>query len=161
VLAAVGFVHLGYLAYLNTFRYSTDPGNPYVHTHPREDFYKINEEVRNLLEQSEEYLTVQVIFTDHEYWPLPWYFRDLPQIGYHSQPSFDIAGSDIIIADIRQEQKLVELMYQKRPPGERDLYLPVLDIPAELRPAAAIQIYIKANIWTQMTSKYPNGENIE
>lgn len=160
-VAIIGFVHLGLLSYLNNFRYFDDPHNPYVHSHPRQDFRQIEEKLRQIKASYPEPVMVQVIVSDHEYWPLPWYLRDFPQVGYHSRASLAVAQGHVIVCDLQQEPELVDVLYRQRPPGRRGAYLPALDEPAEFRPGLPGQVYVQADVWTWMTQQPVGSEQLD
>jgi uncharacterized protein (TIGR03663 family) len=70
-----------------------DPRNPYAYVHSSPDVLKF----RPLVETA---LLVHpgrpVRIVSEEYWPLPWYLRGLPRIGYWQQPPSDCDGALVI-----------------------------------------------------------------
>ena len=54
--------------------------NPWVYSHSVDDVVGIGERVRTLGALHGEQMPIWVVSTD--YWPLPWYFRELRSVGY-------------------------------------------------------------------------------
>jgi uncharacterized protein (TIGR03663 family) len=80
------------------FRFPAGPRNPFAYVHTGRDLPRLGEQIRAVaaLAPPERPLTVAVM--SPEYWPLPWYLRSLPQVGYwyEAQPA---AGADILVLD--------------------------------------------------------------
>jgi len=150
ILAAAGCAYLGYLTLMSNFRYYDHPANPYTYSHPTGDVFKIDEKLDDLARASDRPLIVRVIYPDHEYWPLPWYFRDLPKTGWHSEVTDKIGDADIIIADLRLRPPITEVLYEHRVPGQRNLYVPAFAQWQRLRPGARVQMYVRATLWQRM-----------
>ena len=68
---------------LAVFTRPADPRNPYAYVHSTPDVLKFRPRVETALAHAPEGI-VRVI--GEEYWPLPWYLRGLPHIGYWSVP---------------------------------------------------------------------------
>ncbi len=92
---------------------------------------------------------IQVICEDHDYWPLPWYFRKLNQVGwYPSVPTGPPAP--VVICSPRLEAQVLEHLYSQPPPGKRALYVPFerqddgpLSRPWELRPGVSLLVLVQ------------------
>ncbi|HQI27661.1 MAG TPA: TIGR03663 family protein, partial [Sedimentisphaerales bacterium] len=94
VLILAGAGHLAFLAWRASFVYYADSRNPYVYAHPTDEILVAVDTVRD-------YATtmgvgysferrLQIAVPGNDYWPLPWYFRDLPYVGYTSEVPHDI-----------------------------------------------------------------------
>lgn len=80
------------------FQRPADPRNPYAYVHSSPDVLKFRSLVEAaLLEHRER--PVRII--SEEYWPLPWYLRGLPRVGYWSSPPADCDGG-LVIASTTQ-----------------------------------------------------------
>lgn len=65
---------------LVTGRFASDERNPYAYSHPTRDIVDGCRTLVRMQEQSREPLVVHVLAD--EYWPVPWYLRSLPAVGY-------------------------------------------------------------------------------
>lgn len=77
-----GVVHLGRQAQVAAFRFHSDNRNPYVYAHPIGGVLKLRDWIEKLAaaDPAGRDLLIQVITPD--YWPVPWYLRAYPRIGY-------------------------------------------------------------------------------
>jgi len=80
---------------LAAFTRPADPRNPYAYVHSSPDVLKFRALAQAALSRSPDGV-VRVI--SEEYWPLPWYFRGLPRIGYWSTPPADCDGALVIVS---------------------------------------------------------------
>ncbi|MEO6006347.1 MAG: flippase activity-associated protein Agl23 [Opitutus sp.] len=78
---------------LVAFSRPADARNPYAYVHSAPDVLKIRALTQNALNESPS-APVRVI--GEEYWPLPWYLRGLPRIGYWASPPADCDGALVI-----------------------------------------------------------------
>jgi uncharacterized protein (TIGR03663 family) len=83
---------------LAAFLRSSDARNPYAYVHSSPDVLKFRGLVESALQQSGNGV-VRVI--SEEYWPLAWYLRGLPRIGFWSTPPADCDGV-LVIASATQ-----------------------------------------------------------
>ncbi len=74
---------------LAAFTRASDPRNPFAYVHSAPDVQKYRELAESALARSPDGI-VRVI--GEEYWPLPWYLRGLPRIGYWSSPPVECDG---------------------------------------------------------------------
>lgn len=79
--------------YRTSFRYSSDARNPYAYVHSSPDVTKYRAIVETALATDS---TEPVRVISSEYWPLPWYLRGLPRIGYWTTPPAECDGALII-----------------------------------------------------------------
>lgn len=92
--AAVGtLVLLTTQAWRTSFIRSGDERNPYAYVHSSPDVRKYRALVAAALQQVPE-APVRVI--GEEYWPLPWYLRGLPRVGYWSAAPADCDGALVL-----------------------------------------------------------------
>ena len=92
-----GFViasgQLGWQAWRASVIYASDPRNPYVYAHTVPDAVRMATRIRDLaaLHPDGADMQVSVIAPPHEQWPLPWYLRTLPHVGYWAAPGDALA----------------------------------------------------------------------
>ena len=80
------------------FAYPADERNPYAYVHASPDVLKF----RPLAEAALAHTPAQPVrIVSEEYWPLPWYLRGLPRVGYWSTPPGDCDGA-LVIASVTQ-----------------------------------------------------------
>ncbi|MCH8219047.1 MAG: hypothetical protein IH892_19990, partial [Planctomycetes bacterium] len=48
------------------------------------------------------------------------------------------------------EAQLVERLYERRPPGQRELYLPLFERTVQLRPGVELRAYIRKGLYDQL-----------
>jgi predicted membrane-bound mannosyltransferase len=76
---------------LTSFQRPADERNPYAYVHTSPDVLKLRERIRSMPAGQ----LVRVI--SEEVWPLPWYLRGSPQVGYWTKVPDDCDG-DLVIA---------------------------------------------------------------
>lgn len=150
ILAAAG--HLARQAWKASFVAFEDPDNPYVYAQTTSDVLDLTQRVREFaaVHPSGKDMSVQVICPDHDYWPLPWYFRDFTRVGLHDRMP-DGPPARLIIIQAKLEPALIDHLYVKQPPGQRHLYVPVPREPEgrdwQLRPNVPLRMYVRLDLW--------------
>jgi uncharacterized protein (TIGR03663 family) len=99
VLLASG--HLAWQAWRSAFVYASDPRNPYVYAQTVPDAVRMASRIRDLaaLHPDGDRTRVSVIAPPHEQWPMPWYLRSMPNVGYWTDPGDASAlDSPIVVA---------------------------------------------------------------
>ncbi len=148
----VGTFHLGYQAWGQSYPYSWRRQNPWVFAHTSADFLTLVERVRALADLHPQHreVVVKVIAPDHDYWPIPWYLRDFPNVGFYpALPSDPMAP--IVIASVQFEASL-----ETRP--ERTHLMAGL---YELRPQptgvppTTFELYVELDLWTAYLKAHP------
>jgi uncharacterized protein (TIGR03663 family) len=85
VLTLIGVAVIGLSAYqtvvLNFFNYDDDH-YPYVYAHTRRDTLKLVDEIDRIAQRSGTGTQIGITIVSPDYWPLPWYLRDYPRVGY-------------------------------------------------------------------------------
>ncbi|MEA3364317.1 MAG: TIGR03663 family protein [Candidatus Hydrogenedentes bacterium] len=83
VLAALT-LQLGWQSYLANFDYCEDPRNPYVYAHAVSGVRRLGERAEAIAQYAPEghEMLIRVITPGLNYWPLPWYVRKFPNVGY-------------------------------------------------------------------------------
>ncbi|MEE9165988.1 MAG: flippase activity-associated protein Agl23 [Candidatus Neomarinimicrobiota bacterium] len=148
VLLTAGAIQLVRQTYLANFRYSSDPVNPYVYAHPRNDVIAVARRVEAVsrAHPSGEDLPIQVIWPGDDYWPLPWYLRSFSNVGWWNTVDESAPNAPLIIASPEVETDLVSKLYGSAGPGEVHLYVPLFDSYIELRPGVELRGYIRNDL---------------
>lgn len=69
---------------LNFFNYDNDDEYyVYVYAHTRRETLKLVEEIGRQAKRAPEGNSIGITIVSPDYWPLPWYLRDYPHVGYH------------------------------------------------------------------------------
>ena len=90
---------------------------------------------------------IEVICPAHDYWPLPWYLRAFPNVGWWSEVDVSVPAAPLIICKPSLEPALLKKLYEVPPPGQRDLYLPLFDSYSEIRPTVEVRGYVVKSLW--------------
>ncbi len=156
-----GGVHLAWQSYLSNFKYYTDPGNPYVYSHPGKDIFTITQRIKDLAKTNPDGFNtyIEVICPDDDYWPLPWYLREFPNIGWWNKVNMQNPAAPIILASPRVEQDVMYKLYEIPPPGQKNLYVPLFDTYMDIRPLVEIRGYVKKELWDRYYYQQTSGTN--
>ncbi|MDO8539190.1 MAG: phospholipid carrier-dependent glycosyltransferase [Opitutaceae bacterium] len=79
-----------------------DARNPYAYVHSSADVLKFRPLAKAALARAPDQ-PVHVIIERREYWPLPWYFRGLPNVGYWPEVPADCDGALVIASQTTAE----------------------------------------------------------
>ncbi|MFC1596537.1 flippase activity-associated protein Agl23 [Planctomycetota bacterium] len=154
--AAVG--HLAWQAHRASFVAYEDPHNPYVYAHTTDDVPLMARRVGEVAawHPDGEAVHLQVVCTDDDYWPLPWYLRGFGRVGWFSGMP-DGRAAPVIITQPEMEPELLRYLYEEQPPGERYLYVPGPSAGEEgaagkgrdwqLRPHVPLRVYVRLDLW--------------
>jgi len=155
LVSLTAIIHLGWQSYQLNYVKSYDPTNPYVYAHPGEDVFKITSKLEQLATNHQDgyQLYIQVIAKDSDYWPLPWYLRKFKRIGWWDRIDDKTASAPVIITQPEIVERLIYKLYEKPPPGKRDLYLPLFEDYTELRPGKELRGYIRKDHWDILNSQ--------
>jgi predicted membrane-bound mannosyltransferase len=152
ILAVTAIIaHLAWQAYLANFVYYDDPVNPYVYSHPTSDITRVSDAVREVMRGSPEgsSMPLQVVCPGDDYWPLPWYLRSLPNVGWWNAVAEDFVPTRVILASPEVEPALLLRLYERPSPGQRRLYVSLFDRPMFLRPGREIRGYVALDLWNK------------
>ncbi|MBN2011817.1 TIGR03663 family protein [candidate division KSB1 bacterium] len=150
-IGSCGILHLGWQSWQANFRYAASPANPYVYGHTSPDIFRIVGAVHTATKADNGDQTyIEVICPNDDYWPLPWYFRKYPNVGYWNHVSMKTPAAPIIIVAPVVEQSLLNKLYVQPPPGQRPLYVPLIDSSTELRPGVELRSYVIKALWDRM-----------
>ncbi len=86
---------LGIQANQAALAYPSDERNPYAYVQSSPDILRL----REIAGRAAAFLPSRPIrVISEEYWPIPWYLRDLGQVGYWSTPPADCDGSLVVVS---------------------------------------------------------------
>ena len=100
--------HLGWQAWRASVIYASDPRNPYVYAQTVPDAVRMATRIRELaaLHPDGARMQVSVIAPPHEQWPLPWYLRAMPHVGYWTAPGDALAlQAPVVVASMDQTRR--------------------------------------------------------
>jgi len=145
------------------FNFSSDPANPYVYAHTGKDVFKLADYVQKAVQASGDDLNTQVyvISEGDDYWPLPWYLRTLPRVGYLNHVDESVCHAPIILAKTTHKQELLRVLFTVPEPGQRHLYVPLFDENLYLRPGVEWSGFIRTDVWDRMQQAAEPREQIE
>jgi uncharacterized protein (TIGR03663 family) len=146
---AVGSAHLGWQAWRAAVVYTADPRNPYVYSQTVPDAVRMATRIRDLaaLHGDGENMLVQVIAPPHEQWPLPWYLRAMPHVGYWPAAK-DVPALDapVIVSSMGNSEALDAAL------GDRYV--------AEffgVRPEVLVTLYVERSLWDRFLARAALG----
>jgi uncharacterized protein (TIGR03663 family) len=139
-----GAGHLAWESWLTDFKYAADRRNPYVYAQTSLNILELVERVEALSDSDPagKRMLVKVMAPGGDYWPLPWYLRNLQQVGYWEEvPSDPFAPVMIVSAQLhaRLDEKQTHLMSG---------YF-------ELRPQVFLELYVEKGLWAAYLAKHP------
>lgn len=136
---ALGAGHLGWQAWRASVTYAADPRNPYVYAQTVPDAVRMAARILDLaaLHPDGPRMQVSVIAPPHEQWPLPWYLRGMPNVGYWTAPDDPLAlQAPVLVSSLDDADALDATL------GER--YVSEF---FGLRPEVLLALYIERGLW--------------
>ena len=165
VLLFVGSWHLAYQSVVANDRYNSDSRNPHVYGHTGSDVFAIADRVREMALAHEAGLDtpIQVFCPGADYWPLPWYLRDLSSVEYGSEVPDEGKSAPIILIQPPLEEALMRKLYELPPPGQKELYMHLFDLGGreskiELRPGVEIRGFVAKSLWDRFERTKAEGQ---
>jgi uncharacterized protein (TIGR03663 family) len=148
VLLASAAAHLGWQAFSASFRFAADPRNPYVYAHTGTDVFEIVSRLKELarVHPDGSAMPIQIISREN-LWPLPWYLRGLSRVAWWTGVPESAPSAPVILVSPDMEPALVRKLYDRPPPGERELYVSLFERPVELRPQVELRGYAAKSLW--------------
>lgn len=135
-------VQLGWQARRASVTYAADPRNPYVYAQTVPDAVRMASRIRDLasLDSHGTAMQVSVIASPYEQWPLPWYLRAMPNVGYWVDPGDPVAmQAPVIVSSMDHAPALDQAL------GERyvsEFY--------GLRPNVLLSLYVERDLWNRL-----------
>jgi len=154
VVLAAGCGHLLWQAYQANYRYYADSRNPYVYAHPTEEVFEVARRVKAYasVHEAGKLMKINVICADNDYWPLPWYLREFPNVGWFDHVPEDVVSASVIIASPRFEGELARQLYERTSFEQRRMYVFLFDRPYYiwLRPKVKLTGYVRKELYEQL-----------
>jgi len=142
-LALCAILQLSVQSYKANFVYPADVRNPYVYAHTSTAVFRLTNRVTDIasLLASPKDLRINVIAENDDYWPLPWYFRGFPCVGYwHEVPP--LPDADVVIVSTSLSETVehhLQNSYHSEFHG--------------LRPNALVKLYIRRELWEKFMAE--------
>lgn len=136
---ALASCQLGWQAWRAAVTYAADPRNPYVYAQTVPDAVRMAARIRDLaaLHADGARMQVSVIAPPSEQWPIPWYLRAMPNVGYWTAPGDALAlQAPVIVSSIEHTPALDRAL------GDR--YVSEF---FGLRPDVLLALYIERGLW--------------
>jgi uncharacterized protein (TIGR03663 family) len=131
--------HLGWQAWRASVVYAADPRNPYVYSQTVPDAVRMAARIRDLaaLHRDGARMLVMVVAPPHEQWPLPWYLRAMPHVGYWPAAT-DVPGltAPVIVSSMGNAEALDAAL------GDR--YVSEF---FGVRPEVLVTLYVERELW--------------
>ncbi len=87
-------------------------------------------------------MIIHVICPGKDYWPLPWYLRSFPNVGYWTEADNVEPPAVVIIASPKVEPALMKKLNEFSPRSKRNPYVSLFDRYIELRPQIELRGYV-------------------
>ena len=147
-----GFTFAGWQCCGANYIYSAHWRNPYVYGHTEGNFMDVVERIEAVaaVHPDGEDVYVEVICSEGDYWPLPWYLRQFTKIGWFDKADMNIPVGAIVIASNEDsiQQDVMSKIYELPPPGKRDMYVPLFDnVVVPLRPGVGLVGLVRKDVW--------------
>lgn len=146
LLLLAGAGNLARQAVLANGPYAADWRNPYVYAQTSPDLLRLVRQVEALalVHPQGRQMLVKVMAADSDYWPLPWYLRNLKQVGWWDQVPADPYAPVMIVssafeAALDEKQTHVMVGY------------------FQLRPRVFLELYVELGLWRDYLAKNPPG----
>ncbi len=143
----VGSLHLGWQAWRAAVTYAADPRNPYVYAQTVPDAVRMAGRIQALAAQHPDGdgMRVSVVAPPDEQWPLPWYLRTMPHVGYWTSPGdAAVLEAPVVVAALAHTGTLDRAL------GDRyvsEFY--------GLRPGVLLALYIERGLWDRLLAHAP------
>jgi uncharacterized protein (TIGR03663 family) len=141
----LAWLQLGWQASRAAVRYAADPRNPYVYAQTVPDAVRMAARIRELADLHADGLGMQVsvVASPYEQWPLPWYLRTMPNVGYWVTPGDPLQlRAPVIVSSVDNMPALDAAL--------NDRY--VADL-FGLRPEVFLTLYVERDLWERFLAR--------
>ncbi len=142
--------------------YSVHDLNPYVYSHTTPKLVELARQVHQLADLHPEgnKMPVQVIQSESG-WPLPWYLRDMPHVGYQSGIPANLDAAVIIMDQDKQDDVLSLITPRAMPIDDLETFVGPPEPPRKpqpiyepiascsLRPGVVMNVLVEKYLWTK------------
>ena len=143
-LLAVAAGQLGWQAWRASVTYASDPRNPYVYAQTVPDAVRMATRIRELaaLHPDGQRMQVSVIASPYEQWPLPWYLRTMPNVGYWTAPGDPLAMQAPVVVASTEHSAVFDALENR--------YVSEF---FGLRPEVLLALYVDRGLWERFLAK--------
>ena len=136
---------LGWQAWRASVTYAADPRNPYVYAQTVPDAVRMAARIRALaaLHPDRANMQVSVIAQPYEQWPLPWYLRTMPIVGYWTRTDDPLALQAPVIVSSMEFAPALDAALGDRYVSE--FY--------GLRPEVVLTLYVERGLWDRFLAR--------
>jgi uncharacterized protein (TIGR03663 family) len=141
--------NLAYQMYWLNFRLPADQRNPWVYAHTSPDVLKLVNLVDRLAAASPKGRDLDIQVFDTGYWPLPWYLRQYPKVGYREEVPHEPQGfqADVVIVSTDLEKDLNSAL--RGTYNKQALF--------GLRHGFNVRVYADEGLWQAMLARSVSG----
>ena len=142
---AVGSIQLGWQAWRASITYAADPRNPYAYAQTVPDAVRMAARIRNLsaIHPDGARMQVSMIAPASEQWPLPWYLRAMPNVGYWTAPGDVLAlQAPVIVSSLEHTPALEKAL------GDR-----YVSEYFGLRPELLLALHVERGLWDRFLAE--------
>ncbi|MFC2124818.1 flippase activity-associated protein Agl23 [Bacteroidota bacterium] len=152
IIISGGFLHLIWQSWAGSFEYYAEPENPYVYGHTSNDIKLVHEFVDKVasIHPEGQNMFIEIVFPGSDYWPLPWYLREYPNIGWWNHVDFNVPAAPLVIASPEVEEDLLRKWFETPAPGYKTLYMPLFNEYITLRPGVELRGYLSKETWDKL-----------
>jgi predicted membrane-bound mannosyltransferase len=140
-LAALCVAICGYQMISLNFVHYDDDSYVYVYAHTRRGLLTMLDEIDRIAKRLRTGNDTGIALVSPDYWPLPWYFRDYPRVGYYQQ--IVPTSEPVIIGSMAQQEQLKTTFgdrYQLVSSGLNE------DGSYALRPGVDLLLYVRRDV---------------
>ncbi len=144
-IVALASLQLGWQAWRASVTYAADPRNPYVYAQTVPDAVRMASRIRDLaaLDTHGHSMQVSVIASPYEQWPLPWYLRAMPNVGYWIDAGDPVAMQAPVIVSSMDHAPALDAVLGDRYVSE--FY--------GLRPNVLLSLYVERDLWNRFLAR--------
>lgn len=151
LLVLAASVHLGVQNWRANCVYPADERNPYVYAQTSPDFLRLVKRIRDIaaIHPDGKNLPVKVVAGPYEQWPLPWYLRDFPRVGYWTDPAATGGFENVPVA-IASAENTDTLALKLGDRFQVEFY--------GLRPGVLLAVFIDKPLWERFLKERPGRQ---
>ena len=146
-LMLAALANLGMQTWRGSFRFAADERNPYVYSQTSPDVLRLVKNIREVAAHHPKGRALVIKIMSPEYWPLPWYLREFPNIGYWSSP--DLASDPEAPVMITQAELADKLQARLKGRYAQEM--------AGLRPGFMLVVFYRQDLWDAMVAARSGG----
>ena len=139
LLLLTASAQLGWQAYRASYIRYADDTNPYVYAQPVPDAVNLGLKVEDLARShpQHEQMVVKVFSVDEYYWPVPWYLRRFPNVGYWTGQVPADADAPVVLASPKFDEELTKKLDATH----------LMNGYFGLRPGTFFEVWVRLDLW--------------